>query len=195
MKKPKPKPTAKKPRPAKAKPAKVAKGHNSENRTFDELRESFLGHRSAWAVAQAKMKTATKLLAEVVATAKADGFTKKELVMADTLTGLGGEATIKAEVTTRLRVARFLGLAMGNQMDLFAEPDRTPAVDQARDDGKMASMEDAPCKPPYAPNLPQYKAWMDGYQDHRATMLGRGKKDDPRPKLVQNMETEGQKPN
>ena len=107
-----------------------------------------------------------------------------------------GETAVLSRIRAQAKAARWNGLPVGTQVELALDvPDRTPAVDKARDAGKQASMEDALCKPPYAPNLPQYKAWMDGYQDHRATMLGRGKKDDPRPKLVQNMETEGQKPN
>ena len=181
-------------KPSSVKPAKAKPGHNSDQRSFDEKRESFLQHRSAWNGATAKVKAAKKIMDDVVASAKADGVTKKELQMADTLMGLGGEGVIKAEVTTRLRIARYLGLAIGNQMDLFAEPDRTPAVDRAFDEGKQASMENQTRKPPYDPSTPQYAKWLEGYADHQkflASKIGRGNDDkDLLPRHLQQMEAD-----
>jgi hypothetical protein len=59
---------------------------------------------------------------------------------------------------------------MGAQLDMFSEPDRTPATDRAYDEGKQASMENRQGKPPYDPSLPQHQKWLEGYADHQATL-------------------------
>ena len=167
----------KKPAPKKPSAAKEAQGHNSDKRTFDEKRQSFLQHRTAWNGAQAKVKVAKKILDDVVGAAKADGVSKKELQLADQLMGLAGETAVKKEVATRLRIAKYLGLGLGAQLDMFAEPDRTPGVDRAFDEGKQDSMEGKPAKPKHSPETEQYRAYMAGYnedQERRAGTLGRG---------------------
>ena len=81
------------------------------------------------------------------------------------------------------------------QMDLFEEPDRTPAADRAYDAGKQASMENQPRKPPHDPSTIQYERWMAGYADHQATLaatIGRGNPDDKdvRPRHLREREAE-----
>jgi hypothetical protein len=61
---------------------------------------------------------------------------------------------------------------MGQQYDLFERPAPMPAVDRAYDEGKMASMQNQPAKPPYDPSVPQYGAYMQGFHDHQATLAG-----------------------
>jgi hypothetical protein len=54
---------------------------------------------------------------------------------------------------------------MGAQLDLFAQPDRTPAVEKAYDEGKQAFFENKRATPPYAPGVPQYTQWLEGYHN------------------------------
>jgi hypothetical protein len=164
---------AAKPRKPRAKKAPVANGskpgdNGPPDLTFDEKRALFLSHNGSVVEARAKVVAAKKIL----------DFPKKEFDIArDLASGVRGETKIKADVTTRLRVARYIGHKLGAQYDLFAEPDRTPAVDTAYDAGKMASMNNEPRKPPHAPETEQYRAWVAGYNDHQGTLgesLGRG---------------------
>jgi len=46
---------------------------------------------------------------------------------------------------------------------MFLEPDRTPAVDIARDEGERDALAKQPAKPKYDPSTPQHKAYMDAW--------------------------------
>lgn len=148
-------------------------GHNEPPaRTDDEIRASFNQHRTSWNNWKAKQAVVDKIELDTKAALKADGFTVKQMQIADDLLTLKGEKKITTEVTDRLKVARWIGHPMGAQMDLFEQPDRTPSVDRAYDQGKQASMENQPRKPPYAPDLPQYQSWMDGYNADQERLAG-----------------------
>lgn len=90
-----------------------------------------------------------------------------------------GEVAVRNEIARQAKVMRWAGLPLGAQLELqLAEPDRTPSVDRAFDEGKRASMENKPAKPEYAPETEQYRSYMAGYQedqDRRAGTIGRGK--------------------
>lgn len=159
-------------------------GHNSKGSklTPDEERQLFLRHRTTWNEYQAKLKVVEKIGIDVKAALKADGFKVGQMVIADQLTTVKGEAKVVGEVSDRLKVARWIGHAMGNQLDLFEQPDRTPSVDRAFDEGKQSSMENKPRKSPYAAELEQSRTWYAGYDKHQETLqggVGRGNGDAP----------------
>lgn len=156
--------SAKGPSRSKSKPATVMSSADE-----DSKRELFLHHRTAWTGWMAKIKALEKIGDDIKKSLKGDGFTVQEFKIADELATQRGEIKIKAEVSTRLRVARWIGHPMGAQLDLFAKGSAT--VDP-RDEGKQASMENQPRKPPskYAPNSDGYNAWLEGYAEHQATL-------------------------
>lgn len=154
-------------------------GHNSDKRSADEVREGFLQHRKSWLGWQAKLKVVEKFGKDVKAALKADGYKVIEMQIADDLAGSPkSEAKIQMQVEDRLRVAQWIGHPMGSQMDLFAQPDRTPLSDRAYDKGKQASMENQAARPDYAPETEAYREYMRGYHDHQAT-IGKGFKKKP----------------
>lgn len=158
-------------RPAKAKAAKP-NGASGHNQAEDAIRENFLQHRGVWNQLTAKQKLLDKQWKDAKAALKADGHKVVQMQIADALSGSAKqEAKVYGEVEDRLKVARYIGHKLGAQYDLFAQPDRTPAVDVAYDSGKQASMENEPKKPPYDPSTPQYNAWMGGYDDHQKTLM------------------------
>ena len=140
--------------------------------TPDEERKLFLNHLSAWNEYQAKLKVVEALGKTVKDALKGDGFTIKMMKIADQLTDVKGETKVKSEIEERLKVARWMGHPLGAQLDLFDQPDRTPAVERAYDEGKMASMQDHPARPSYAPETPQYAQYMAGYHDHQRELAG-----------------------
>jgi hypothetical protein len=114
----------------------------------------------------ARQKALDKQWTDVKAALKADGYKVIQMQVADDLSGSPKqEAKVQVAVHDRLQVARWVGHPMGKQLDLFAQPDRTPAVDRAYDEGKQAFMEDKRATPPYAPGTPQYTRWLLGYHD------------------------------
>ena len=65
-------------------------------------------------------------------------------------------------------------MPLGPQLQMFGEPDRTPAVDRAFDEGKRCAMEGGTRKPPYSPELPQFEAWMKGYYEGQEATIEKG---------------------
>lgn len=155
-------------------------GHNSERASrlaIEQERALFLTHRSAWASYRAKIDIAEKFGDDVKAALKSDGFTVKQFQIADQLGKPKGEARVIGEITDRLKVARWLGHPAGKQLDMFEEPDRTPIVDRARDQGKMASMENRAARPQdagYSPDTEAFRAYMDGFHQHQGEIAGAG---------------------
>jgi len=152
--------------------ADVAAGDEKKQLTPDEVRQLFLTHRQGWIRYQAKLKTLEAEAKDLKAAIRSDGFTIKQMKIADQLADLKGEAKVKSEVEDRLQVARWIGHPLGAQLDLFAEPDRVPAEDVAYDEGKMTSMQGHTAKPRYSPETPQYRAFMAGYHDHQRELAG-----------------------
>lgn len=169
--------SSRKPRAAKrAPPANGSKrGDNGPPAlTFDEQQALFLSHRGPIVAAKAKFDAAKKALDELYAAAKKEGIPKKQFeIAADLAAGLKKEAKRRADVETVLRVARYIGHAMGEQFDLFSQPDRTPLVDRAYQEGRQASLENRAAKPDYAPDTEAYRAYMAGFHDDQKK-LGQG---------------------
>lgn len=145
-------------------------GHNGrDKRTANEIQKGFIDHRRLWNNWMAKKAALEELEKEVKSNLKGDGYTVKQMQIADQLAGSAkASAKVEAEVKDRLQVARWINHPLGAQMDLFSQPDRTPAVDRARKDGKIASMDNKPCKPPHSPETEQYREWVAGWQEHQA---------------------------
>jgi ribosome modulation factor len=61
---------------------------------------------------------------------------------------------------------------------MFAGPDRTPAVDRARAEGKRAGMNGESMKPPYDTTLPQHDQWVEGWHEGQKAIFAIQRKDD-----------------
>lgn len=159
--------TAKAPKKVPAAGRKVAKSHNQDV-ALEARRENFLIHLKAWERVTTEYD---KKLKDIKAALKADGHAVGEMKVAvDLKANDKRNSRVRSAVETRLRVAYYIGDPLGAQLDLFVQPDRTPAVDRAYDQGKQDSMENKPCKPSYDPSTPQYAQYMAGYGDHQETL-------------------------
>ena len=152
-------------------------GHNSgesefEELTDDEVRALFLRDKDAFKVAQGKLDAATAEVRNVRKRIKADGFTVVQIKAAIAMETPEGEALIRDEIHERLQAAMWVGVPWGAQLDLFDQPDRTPLVDRAYDEGKQASMENRPAKPRYEPDTEAYRSYMAGYHEHQRELVG-----------------------
>lgn len=164
--------------PKEPKAAKAAAGSN----TIDpEKRALFLADKDAYAKAVDKQKKATAAVRNAAKTIKADGFTLRQVKLAIQLETPEGEADFKSLIANDLLAAQYAGAAIGSQLSMFLEPDRTPAVDAAYADGQKASMENKAPKPPYDPSTPQHQEWLRGFHDdtERRTKAGITKLDRP----------------
>jgi hypothetical protein len=153
-------------------------GHNALS--DDEMRTLAFQHRDKYAKALASKKKADADLKNVCKVAKAD-LGKGAVDIIKDLIALDepeGEAEIREKLKRQADAMRWAGLPLGSQIELaLGEVDRTPSVDRAFDEGKKMSAENKPAKPGYDPSTPQYRAFMDGYAEHQASLaasLGRG---------------------
>lgn len=95
--------------------------------------------------------------------ALADGFSASDFEEGIRLQGNDGEKAKKNGIIRSLRIARWLGMDLGAQLDMFEEPSRVPATDRAYEEGKAAGLkgESGTCQ--YAPDLPQHQRFMEGW--------------------------------
>lgn len=139
----------------------------------DEKRTLFVRDKNAFKSAKEKVDLAVSALRNVRKTIKADGFTAAQVIAAIAMESTEGEEKIRSELVQTMWAARAIGVAWGSQLEMFEAPDRTPAVDKAHEDGKVASMENKPRRAPYAPETEQAREWYAGYDEHQE-QLARG---------------------
>lgn len=134
-----------------------------------------------------KIATATSDLRNLYKTAKADGFSKRDIDDALAARKDGAVEKIKAQMERTAKISRWMGAPLGTQADLFGGSDDTPSEERAFDAGKVAGLAAEQCKPPHAPSTPQFKRWMDGYhagQEVRIAELGKMKQPEEMARIV-----------
>lgn len=174
-KKPAAKP-AKVKKPPAEKPAKAAKAAPKIfNNDDPEAKALFLQHLPKVKDLRAKVAKATADLRNSYKSAKAQGgFEKVDFDYAIEVETAEAEAKARAKIARRLTIARYMGSDLGAQLDMFLEPDRTPAADRAYNEGQTASMKGESARPDYAPETEQYRQWMAGYNDDQETRIKKG---------------------
>lgn len=96
---------------------------------------------------------------------KSDGFDRFEVDYALRLRRVDDTEELDRR-RREARIARWLNHAIGTQADLFADEeivDRTPSVDKAFSEGKLAGMEGESCNPPSHMGQEQRQEWIKGW--------------------------------
>lgn len=159
---------------AKTAAANAAIGHNSAD---PKLRTLFLAYMNGTdgnpciPNLKALVSKANSKYRAALKAAKKDGFEQFMFETAALVSTPEGELEFKTRIGRQLQAAQFMGSTVGNQLDLFNEPDRTPAVDRAYDEGKQASMENKQASPGYDPSTAQYARYLEGFHDNEAKKL------------------------
>jgi hypothetical protein len=127
----------------------------------DEQQQAlFFQHRQKVEVTLAAKKKADAEFKNACKAAKADlgDGAVDDIKLSIDLDTEAGQARAKGKIESMHRVARWMGVKLGAQVDMFS-------ADDAFEAGKRASMNDEPPKPPthYAPSSPEYARWLDGY--------------------------------
>lgn len=133
--------------------------------TPDEARALFLQDKGKYERALEIKKAADADLRNVCKTIKADGFTVDQVKVAIASETPEGEAKERTKIRQALQAAVWAGVPLGTQLGMFDDPDRTPAVDRAFDEGKRAGMEGRTRRPPYSPDLEQHDRWLTGWTE------------------------------
>lgn len=142
-------------------------------KTFIEMRDHFqtLNDRANGAAAKRR-----QYLKEV----KEAGYSLQQIKISLLLQTPEGEAEFKAEMANRLLAAAYSDADIGEQLSLFLDGDRTPAVDRAYKEGQTRAMENKTLETTkYSPGTDQYNAFCDGYhaEQERQVKAGIGKLD------------------
>jgi hypothetical protein len=163
--------SAKAPRADTAKAPKNSKEKPAPRANNDDLdRALFLDYLPKLAVAVKGVKDAKDTLAILYKQANQDGFSKKDFDEVAKLQGAEGEKIKKAAIARSLRIARWLGMALGAQLDMFEEPDRVPAADRAFEEGKTQAMQGVSLKCDYAQETEQYRRFAEGWHAGQAIL-------------------------
>ncbi len=135
--------------------------------TFLEMRDHFqtLNDRANGAAAKRR-----QYLKEV----KEAGYSLQQIKISLLLQTPEGEAEFKAEMANRLLAAAYSDADIGDQLSLFLDGDRTPAVDRAYKEGQSSAMKNEAAVPKYAPDTEQYRAFMEGYHDEQGRQVKSG---------------------
>ncbi len=152
------------------KEAKEPKGKKSEvifNSDFDQEEKAlFLRHLPVIKQLRSSMATATANLRNAYKTAKAEGaFTKKDFDTAIAVETAENEAKERGRIARALKIAKIMGSSLGAQLDMFLEPDRTPAADIASEEGERDALQNLPARPKYDPSTEQHRKYMDSYHN------------------------------
>lgn len=149
------------------KPSAAAVPPTSGGNTDDLDREEkalFLHHMPLIKAAKEALNTANSNLRNFYKKAKAEGnFTKADFDTAFALETAEKEAKERAKIARALKIAKIVGSSMGNQLDLFLEPDRTPAAENAFGEGERDAMQNLPAKLKYDPSTEQARKYLEGY--------------------------------
>ncbi len=160
---------------AKAKKKGIGHQEKGANSAEDANRRAlFLVHKGDYVKAKdrlTKAQTAIRGLEKVI---KSDGFKVAQVKDAILMDSPEGEEQIRMEIANRLLAAQWAGSVLGQQLALFLEPDRTPAVDMAYDEGVRDCIEGKTAKPGYSPDTAQAMRYLEGYHDETARRVKSG---------------------
>lgn len=148
-------------------------GHNSEL-TDDQKQALHFRHTTEFEEAEKAKKDATTNFLNVSKRIKAEGGSVKAIKRGIALRTPAGEAAMKAEIEEALRIARWHGVAVGEQGALFPDIDRAPATEKAENEGKRDGMQGKPRTCPYDTSTDQYRSYFKGYDIGQTLLMNSG---------------------
>lgn len=140
------------------------RGHNS-SLTDDERRALTLHHKRLYEEADAKVELAKTGRKAVEDLAKSD-LGKKVVADIKDMIAYADEAKLKGNLERALRLARWLGMPVGTQVNLFD----APVDDRAAQEGSTAGMAGADCKPPVHYSAESSQRWIAAWHEGQATL-------------------------
>jgi len=113
-------------------------------------------------------KNAKAAVTQTYEMAKKEGIPKIELKIAMALESEEGEEKISSEFERFARVARWMGVKIGTQLDMFAG--KQTQAEQHYADGKRAALDDLPAKPPSHLGQAAAEHWLSGHAEGRKAL-------------------------
>lgn len=140
------------------------KGHNSQL-TDDERRALTLHHKRLYEAADALVEKAKAERKAVADLAKSD-LGKGAVADIKALIEFSDEKKAKAQIENSLRLARWSGLPVGTQVNMFD----APVDDRAAEEGKVAGMAGLPCEPPRHFPPSAHQRWISSWHEGQAVL-------------------------
>lgn len=142
------------------------------NKTNTQSKALFLDHhlpkitrqKGVLATAQANLRNAYKA-------AKVDGFLKRDFEIAIKLQTETGERELKALIARDGMIAKWLGKALGKQLDLFISQNTLDPEEAAYIAGQEASRNGKPSEPPLPAGEPEFDAYVRGFTEHQESLI------------------------
>jgi len=146
-------------------------GENFTTELTPEEREALFFHHLNPIVAQAAaVQREREELNRLRKLAKADGFKLALIDEAMRMNDIEDDSIIVDEMKEWMQIAAWMGLPVGQQIDLFSEPDRTPLTDAAFAAGRTAGLLARDPKPPHEESTEAGQAWMRGWHEGQRMM-------------------------
>lgn len=149
----------------------------NEPLTDDEIHALTLQHKKKYESALAKKKAADadlKVVCKVLKSDLGDHGLKdiKDMIAAEES---GFDEKFQAELERKARLARWLGMDIGAQADLFDFGAVKPGVaERAYEDGKRAGLAGQECKPPFDGGSEGHQRFVEGWhvgQSHNLSLI------------------------
>lgn len=156
-----------------AKPAgsKVKKNANLIDPASKKL---FLEMRDHWKGLQDRATSAAGKRRQYEGEIKSSGFSMKQIKTSLQVATPEGEAEFKLEMANLMLAAAYSDADIGEQLSLFLDHSRTPAVDRAWKEGQSDAMANKAAQPKYDPSTEQYRAFMEGYHEEQGRQVKAG---------------------
>jgi hypothetical protein len=182
-------------RPKKEKTLKpVGVGHNSGELNDDQLQALTRQHaqKRTRLVDEEKKAKAARMNFDKVIKAELGAKGLADIKLLEQLSTPEGEAELMAEMDRQARVARWAGLVIGTQGNLFGE-DRRTAEEKAGEAGKRAGLSGENCQPPSGYSDACREAWIQSWHEGQAVLASGFMKKEPDAALLRpESEDEGQ---
>lgn len=158
----------------------MARAKGSAHNLIDAaLKKQFLEMRDHWKGLDDQAKKFAKKRATYQKEIKAAGFQMSQVKTSVLLSTPEGEARFQSDMANLMLAAAYSDAAIGEQLSLFLEPGRTPAVDIAAREGQTDAMQNKAARPKYDPSTDQHQSYMEAYhaEQERQVKAGIGKLD------------------
>lgn len=152
----------------------MAKRAKTDNLIDPALKKTFIECRDEWQKLNERANSAAAKRRQYQKEIKESGFSMQQIKISLLLQTPEGEAEFKAEMANRLLAAAYSDADIGEQLSLFLDHDRTPAVDRAYKEGQTRAMENKTLECKYSPETEQYRAFAEGYHEEQERQVKKG---------------------
>lgn len=152
----------------------MAKASKTDNYIDPKNKKTFIEMRDQWVILNTRANSASAKRRQYEKEIIEAGFSKQQIKISVLLQTPEGEAEFKAEMANRMLAAAYSDADIGDQLSLFLDVSRTPAVDRAYKEGQTSAMKNEAAVPKYDPSTEQYRAFLEGYHDEQGRQVKAG---------------------